>query len=140
MFSSDEESVPSRTASRSTLTLDGTPIDGIPSIAPVQATSVPAPAAPTSCARKRSARNRDALMMSAEEVEISRFTASRLGDRYSEDSVDELLDLICSALRNGTAPLRIHRPLPAKGFKVGYAAEEVDRLLKRLRAQGSIVY
>jgi hypothetical protein len=78
--------------------------------------------------------------MTPDQVENLALPVVRRGHRYRMDQVDSLLSQIAESMRTDPKPIHVTRPKTAGIFSPGYDAERVDRLLKRLRAQGALTF
>jgi|GEM_PF-6393272 len=81
------------------------------------------------------------MLITPEEVVFEPFATSRHGRRYDLDIVDDMLDTVVGAMRTGRCPVHVRLPMKQAGFLAeGYDYNQVNRFLKRLRAQGTITY
>ncbi|MGO1319420.1 MAG: hypothetical protein ACTII7_02175 [Galactobacter sp.] len=90
--------------------------------------------------RRPATRSLQLLCMTPDQVEQLELPTTRSGYRYAAQSVDALLVSVATAMRNDQHPVHVARPKPAGFLAAGYPADRVDRLLKRLRAQGALTY
>jgi hypothetical protein len=90
--------------------------------------------------RRPTTRSLQMLCMTPDQVASLELPTTRHGHRYSLQSVQALLASVAESMRNDDRPLHVLRPKSAGLFAVGHPAERVDRLLKRLRAQGALTY
>lgn len=81
------------------------------------------------------------MLITPEEVVFEPFSVSRHGRRYDRDVVDDMLDTVFTSMRNGAVPVHVKLPMrSARILAIGYDYNQVNRFLKRLRAQGTITY
>ncbi|MGO3152757.1 MAG: hypothetical protein ACTIJJ_09085 [Galactobacter sp.] len=90
--------------------------------------------------RRPTTRSLQLLCMTPDQVEQLELPTTRSGHRYAVQSVDDLLASVVFSMRNDSRPVHVLRPMTAGIFATGYPADRVDRLLKRLRAQGALTY
>lgn len=90
--------------------------------------------------RRPTTRSLQILSMTPDQVARLELPTTRHGHRYGTHEVDTLLASVAASMHNGSHPLHVLRPKHAGLFSTGYPADIVDRLLKRLRAQGALTY